>query len=145
MKILSIRQPWEWLIVNGHKEIENRNWPTKLRGEFLVHASKGMTTAEYNTAFAVAAYADVNIKLPDFELLERGGIVGIAEITDCVVDSNSPWFVGDFGFVIRNARPLPFVPMRGMLGFFNATADYEVPASAIQQSKDSAQPDTGEK
>lgn len=26
MKALSIRQPWAWLIANGHKDIENRTW-----------------------------------------------------------------------------------------------------------------------
>ena len=38
MRALSIRQPWAWLIVNGHKDIENRSWRTKYRGPFLVHA-----------------------------------------------------------------------------------------------------------
>ncbi len=39
MKILSIRQPWAYLISSGSKNIENRTWPTKYRGLFLVHAS----------------------------------------------------------------------------------------------------------
>jgi ASCH domain len=43
MKAPSIRQRWAWLIVNGHKDIENRAWPTKFRGRVLIHASKGMT------------------------------------------------------------------------------------------------------
>ena len=38
MKALSIKQPWAWLIVNGFKDIENRTWRTKIRGEFLIHA-----------------------------------------------------------------------------------------------------------
>jgi ASCH domain-containing protein len=29
MKALSVRQPWAWLIVNGYKEVENRDWATK--------------------------------------------------------------------------------------------------------------------
>lgn len=39
MKILSVRQPWAHLIVHGSKNIENRSWPTRYRGPFLVHAS----------------------------------------------------------------------------------------------------------
>jgi hypothetical protein len=35
--------------------------------------------------------------------------------------------MGSFGFVLRNAKPLPFTPMRGMLGFFDAPADYILP------------------
>ncbi len=35
MKALSVRQPWAWLIVNGCKDIENRDWSTKLRGSLV--------------------------------------------------------------------------------------------------------------
>ena len=45
LKALSIRQPWAWLIVNGFKDVENRNWRTHWRGRLLIHASKGMTLA----------------------------------------------------------------------------------------------------
>lgn len=131
MKVLSIRQPWAWLIVNGGKDIENRKWSTKYRGPVLIHASKGMTRAEFHAAkdFAFWAYGGcLCTNFPSFDDLERGGIVGLAEIVDCVSQSKSPWFMGDFGFVLRNARLLPFFPMRGMLGFFDAPADYEVPA-----------------
>lgn len=42
MKALSIRQPWAWAIVNGHKTIENRTWATTYRGPLLIHASKSL-------------------------------------------------------------------------------------------------------
>mgnify|MGYP003365171071 CR=1 FL=1 len=32
--------------------------------------------------------------------------------------SSSQWFCGPYGFVLRHARPLPFRPCRGKLGFF---------------------------
>ncbi len=115
--VLSIRQPWAWLIVNAGKDIENRSWPTKFRGRFLIHASKGMTRDEYEDAGLCAA--DSRIALPRFEVLERGGIVGEAEIVDCVTRSESVWFFGPYGFVLRNAKPLPFWPCKGALGFFN--------------------------
>jgi hypothetical protein len=47
-----------------------------------------------------------------------GGIVGQAELVGCVTESSSRWFCGPYGFVIRDARPLPFKPCRGALGFF---------------------------
>lgn len=62
MKALSIRQPWAWLIVNGHKDIENRSWPTRFRGKFLVHASNGMTRSEYEEASRTAE--DNGVDLP---------------------------------------------------------------------------------
>lgn len=120
MKALSIRQPWAWLIVNGHKDIENRSWPTRFCGEFLVHASKGMTRAEYDDVDLMIALDERlrHVRLPAFEQLERGGIVGRASIFGCVSYSSSPWFFGPQGFVLRNALPLPFVPFKGALGFF---------------------------
>jgi len=141
LKALSIRQPWAWLIVRpdltapaeraaalaaGHiKDIENRSWPTHFRGRVLIHAGKGMTGAEYTDAYHFAL--EVGIKLPLFNELERGGIVGIATITGCSDDSLSPWFFGKFGFDLVDAKPLPFLPCKGQLGFFQV--DYrEVPA-----------------
>lgn len=118
MKTLSIRQPWAWLIVNGHKDIENRSWPTRMRGPVLIHASKGMTRAEYDEARDLAA--QLGIEIPEPDKLERGGIVGKAVITDCVSDSDSTWFFGRHGFVLSNAKPLPFTPLLGKLGFFDS-------------------------
>lgn len=120
MKALSIRQPWAWLIINGGKNIENRTWPTKFRGQVLVHAAKGMTRAEYDDAsLRVAMAIDSKIQIPAFEVLERGGIIGSVEVVDCVQQSESPWFMGPHGFVLWNRKPLPFRPLKGALGFFN--------------------------
>src|SRR4051794_36490822 len=87
-KALSVRQPWAWLIVNGFKPIENRDWPTRFRGKLLIHASKGMTKHEYedcaDLVAAIERRLETKIPLPAFDDLERGGIVGEAEIVDCV-------------------------------------------------------------
>lgn len=119
MIALSIRQPWAWMILNAGKDIENRDWPTARRGRFLIHASKGMTRAEYeNATDPLWANGGRTIDLPPFEDLQRGGIVGEAEIVDCVTASESPWFNGTFGFVLRDPKPLPFIQYKGQLGFF---------------------------
>lgn len=117
-KALSIRQPWAWLIVNGLKDIENRSWPTHFRGRIYVHAGKGMTREEYEAAYDTAVDANIGIELPPFEKLERGGIVGAVDIVDCVNNSESPWFFGPMGFVLKNPKVLPFMPCKGALGFF---------------------------
>jgi len=111
---LSIRQPWAWLIVNGYKNIENRTWSTYFRGSFLVHASKKIDYAGLDW---------VRLNCPDIVLpmvFETGGIVGSAEMVGIVNHQRSGgfWFTGPYGFVLRNARPLPFVPMLGSTGFF---------------------------
>lgn len=117
MKALSIRQPWAWLIVNGFKPVENRDWSTRYRGDFLVHASKGMTREDYEDARDLAQAQGITIPAP--HELERGGIVGKATITGCVTHSPSQWFFGKFGFELVDAKPLPFLPMKGRLGFFD--------------------------
>lgn len=123
MLALSIRQPWAWLILHGGKDIENRDWPTKFRGRVLVHASKGMTRDEFDSA-AIFAFGRIGTaKLPTMDMFQRGGIVGSVEIVDCVHRSDSHWFVGRYGFVLRDPRPLPFVPYRGQLGFFDVHAE----------------------
>jgi len=121
MKALSIRQPWAWLIVNGHKDIENRDWWTRFRGPVLIHASKGMTRDEYEDCQFLAD--GLGIELPEFGSLERGGIVGRAVITGCVKNSDSPWFFGRYGFVIADAEPLTFQSLKGALGFFDVPDD----------------------
>ena len=35
--------------------------------------------------------------------------MGSVEIVDCVTDSASHWFVGRYGFVLREASALPFI------------------------------------
>lgn len=120
VKALSIRQPWAWLILNAGKDIENRNWPTRFRGRVLIHASQGMTRDEYSAAFDTLDFIDTTgrIAIPGYEELQRGGIVGEVEIVDCVTHSDSPWFEGEYGFVLRNAKPLPFRACKGTTFFF---------------------------
>jgi len=125
VKALSIRQPWAWLIVEGHKDIENRDWATSFRGRILIHASKTMRMADYREAAKFAANQGVTI--PRAQELHRGGIVGVATVADCVPDSRSPWFFGKYGFVLSEAMPLPFTACAGQLGLF------EVDREASQQ------------
>ena len=113
MKALSLRQPWAWLVVAGYKDVENRTWATRFRGMFLIHASKTFDHVGYKRVLH-----EMNLALPDPGEFERGGIVGLAELVDCVTQHDSPWFWGPYGFVLRKARPLPFQPLRGMLGLF---------------------------
>lgn len=117
MKALSIRQPWAWGIIYAGKDVENRDWFTRVRGRILVHAAKGMTRDEYEDVRGL--FEAVRRPLPDFDSLQRGGIIGSVEIVDCVSASASPWFFGKFGFMLRDPKPLPFVPFRGSLGFFD--------------------------
>jgi hypothetical protein len=120
MKALSIRQPWAWLICHAGKDIENRDWPTNFRGRIWIHAGKTMTKADYEACALFIAPMRRPWRMPAYDVLrqECGGIVGVCSIVGCVTQSSSPWFCGPFGFVITNAEALPFLPLKGALGFF---------------------------
>jgi len=118
---LSIRQPWAWMILNAGKDIENRTWITKFRGKFLIHASKA--TNELEWSFAKRYEKTARIKIPEYRSddYKLGGIVGVADLVDCVTQSDSVWFEPCFrgvGFVLANVKPLQFIPCKGALKFF---------------------------
>jgi len=119
IKALSIKQPWPHRIFHEGKDIENRDWPTKGRGWFIIHAGK--------TSDGIpSAYGQVPM----------GGIVGMARIVDCVDKSDSEWFFGKFGFVLADAFPVDLIPCKGALGFFNPPADAMAALAAALQEKD---------
>ncbi len=115
MKALSIRQPWAWAIATGKKPVENRTWSTSFRGPVLIHA--GLRVDREALRDDPWAFAGAELDMP------TGGIVGVATIVDCVEWHASPWFTGPFGFVLTDARSLPFVPCKGALGFFDVPPD----------------------
>lgn len=105
VKALSIKQPYPHYIFHQGKDVENRDWPTRGRGWFLVHA--GVSKSELDK------------EDPDEMAMPRGGIVGVARITDCVTEMESRWFFGKYGFVLRDAHAIPLIPCKGQLGFFS--------------------------
>ncbi len=127
MKVLSFKQPWAWLLVNGFKDVENRNWRTHYRGKVLIHASKQPDlSCFYPDGSLILGKHPYPASIPaHLEAFQYGGIIGEVTITDCVDESNSPWFWGRYGFVIGEARPLPFAPLRGQLGLFEVELDYK--------------------
>lgn len=104
LKALSIKQPYPHHIFHDGKDVENRDWPTRGRGWFLIHAGVSKSELDMDD--------ERDASLP------RGGIVGAARIVDCVTAMDSRWFFGTYGFVLRDAFPIPLIPCRGMLGFF---------------------------
>lgn len=120
MKALSIRQPFAWLIVNGYKDIENRDWATNFRGRVLIPA--GLTYPKRDYRADAEIYGARFSSYPERDTM-LGGIVGVATIIGCVTASDSEWFFGPYGFTLIDAKPLLFVPCKGKLGFFNVPAE----------------------
>ncbi|WP_081722068.1 ASCH domain-containing protein [Geminisphaera colitermitum] len=121
---LSIRQPWSFLIVHGFKDVENRTRRTNYRGPVLIHSGLNPYPIHIeDEEFIGSALGRPYPQDLSEEHAPLGGIVGVAEIVDCVTSHPSPWFDGPFGYVLRNARPLPFVPLKGKLGIFRVEAE----------------------
>ncbi|MEG1306079.1 MAG: ASCH domain-containing protein, partial [Bacilli bacterium] len=72
MKVLSIRQPWASLIINGYKEYELRSWNTHYRGDVLIHACKNIDKKQANR------FSSLNLDYP------TGKIIGKVNITNCI-------------------------------------------------------------
>lgn len=133
---LSVRQPWAWAILHAGKDVENRDWRLNAAhlararsiirsgGRILIHASQGMPRHEYEEAIdAIRMVGPRGLAPPVFDDLPRGGIVGVVTITGAVADYASPWFSGPVGLLLRDARSLPYVACKGMLGFWKVPGD----------------------
>ena len=123
-RVLSIRQPWGWAITvprteELRKTIENRDWKTHYRGPLLIHAGlkPEKRTPELIRFLEMATGLELPAELP------LGGIVGKAKLVDVLEKSNSHWFSGKYGLVLRDAKPLPFIPCKGQLGIYYPDAE----------------------
>jgi hypothetical protein len=145
-KAISIRAPWWWFILHAGKDIENRDWPTSFRGTVYIHASKW-----YSHVRVISEAWDMCQHIPGLRSLmlqvtggahpysylkaHGGCIVGKVDIAGCVATSASPWFFGEYGFVLANpvafARP---IPCKGALGFFT------VPDEVLAQLNNEVRP-----
>ena len=125
MKCLSLKQPFAELVVSGRKTIELRSWNTHYRGPFLVHAS-GNADEDACSRFGM-----------DPRSLAKRVIMGKALLYDVKEYKGDGEFARDrekhlatdnysssrFGFILKDAvRFKEPIPMKGMLGFFEASS-----------------------
>lgn len=72
MKVITLKQPWASLIVNGYKKYEFRSWKTNYRGELYIHAGKGIDKE------GMKRVESLNLKYP------KSRIIGKVIIEDCI-------------------------------------------------------------
>lgn len=73
MKVLTIKEPWATLIIDGYKKYEFRSWRTHYRGKILIHA--GMSLER-----------DMLERFKEYNLnCSKGAIIGEAELVDCIL------------------------------------------------------------
>jgi len=73
MKVLTIKQPWASLIIEGYKKYEFRSWKTKYRGKILIHAGLSLEKD------MIKRFEEYNLNYI------QGAIIGEAYITDCIL------------------------------------------------------------
>ena len=122
MKAITVKQPWASLIIHWGKDIENRSWPLPrfMRGQRVaIHSSAKLDKDEFASAMELIYSAG----LPNFDNqpmdMPLGSIIGTVEIVDCVTQSQSPWFCGEYGFVLKDPIPCEPIKIRGALGFWD--------------------------
>jgi hypothetical protein len=124
MKALSVRAPWWYASLHLGKDIENRDWYTNFRGTVYLHAGKFWKQDEIAQDIddiCLILNDDIPESFPPDNLRDSCGcIVGKVDIVNCVKKSDSRWFFGGYGFILRNpiAFPKP-IPFKGALGFFD--------------------------
>lgn len=72
MKVLTVREPWASLIINGFKKYEFRSWKTSYRGKILIHSGLNIEK-------------DLLDRFKEYKIdYVLGAIIGEAEIVDCI-------------------------------------------------------------
>ena len=125
MKVLTIKEPYATLITEGMKEYEFRTWPTKYRGDILIHAAK--TPNKENKK----RFIDRNLNY------KEGFIIAKATLTDCIevddqlikellhkdkdvyknlsIKRDTPLY----GFKLENVERIDPIEAKGQLGLWN--------------------------
>lgn len=119
MKCISIQQPWAGLILTGYKDIENRSWSTAHRGRLAIHAGAKMYEDSFTSATAIMKRIGKRIDPRGMAQFTRSAIVGYVDLIDIVVESDSPWYTGDIGWILANPVAIKPIPYRGKLGLFD--------------------------
>ena len=124
MMALSIRPAWAWAIVHAGKDVENRSRRCHFRGRFLVHASLELTHDDFEKAVQTLAAAGEDAIVPRPDEFAAGGFVGSVELVDVAERCDSVWHEpGAFAWMLRNPRPMPFMPYTGRRYWFHVPDD----------------------
>lgn len=123
MKCLSVSQPFADLIISGKKIIELRNWNTKFRGEFLIHApikirKEDCKRLKINKKLVTGAIIG---KVEIYKVKEYSSVKEIkAEQKFHLASKN--FHYRTYGFMLKNAKLFRIpIPWKGQLGFFEVS------------------------
>ena len=121
----SVRQPWAWAIIAGHKKIENRSAGSIRAGRMecrriAIHAATGLKRDEFD--WGVWRLQQHGVACPRPDALVRGAIIGAVDVVGIVSESDSPWFGGPDGAGLGECRRLRSRTQCWRLGLFRVGA-----------------------
>jgi hypothetical protein len=140
MKVLSVKNPWAFLIIYFGKDIENRMRKTNYRGRIAIHASKESADWAFDVDVLNRQFENEMINSTVYfalkEMAERrseiektnGHIIGTVEIYNCTypaltaVAHPSPWAEMEAAghYWLKNPAALAEpIAARGMLGLWD--------------------------
>lgn len=132
MLVLTLKQPYAWMVIHGSKDIENRSWVNALvnhlitRGEsFAIHAGVSVRRDYYEQAVAYARTQDPELRVPAREDLVLGAILGTVVPTEVFRPEDwlpaRRWHMrGQYGWALRDRTALPVpIPAKGKQGFWS--------------------------
>ena len=147
MYALTLRHPWAFAVARLEKRVENRSWkpPKDLIGQRIaIHggavpkgdalsecivdiqsiASKILTQEFYSTLSSPTRTWLARHNPRTVREWITPGIVATATLADVVTSSDSPWFFGPYGWVLKDVEPLETpVPHKGAQGLWKVNEE----------------------
>jgi hypothetical protein len=131
------------------KDVENRNWTSDYRGPLLIHTGRNVDPDLFDRQgrldhwYLQSTFGSAGLHLRDrmpqlADDYPRGAIIGQARLSDVVTRMGGPWFVGHYGFVLKDVRVFEQpVLYPGSLGLF------DVPLELVPEYRAGEQPILG--
>ena len=125
MKVISIKEPFATLIMNGSKLIETRSWKTNYRGELYLHASGKSLAKEYLNPYVLELVKDMD--------MNYGNIICKGNLVDCIymdeeflkkIQSNNKEYnlglyeLGRYAWVFEDVVPIKLIKAKGKLNIW---------------------------
>lgn len=126
MKVISIKEPFATLIMNGNKKIETRSWKTNYRGELYIHASGKSLAKEFLDDNIIDLIKDMDMNF--------GNIICKVNLVDCIymdeefiekIKKNKIEYVcglyevGRYAWIFDNIELIYPIPAKGKLNIWN--------------------------
>ena len=127
MKVISIKEPFATLIMNGSKLIETRSWKTNYRGELYIHASGKSLAKEYlKNPYVLELIKDMD--------MNYGNIICKGNLVDCIymdqkflneIKKNNQEYnlglfeLGRYAWVFEDIVPIIPIEAKGKLNIWN--------------------------